>query len=247
MAKSKSPAFQFYPKDWLSDLNVMTMTPAQRGGYIQLLCVMWLEDDCSLPNNPQALCILSGLSEEEIGKVMECFVPHGDRLTQKRLQAEKKKQKEYSRKMSRAGKKGNAIKYGSKDTEGRLGDKEAVASARSSSSTSSSNKEKTNTKRISQKEKDEMDKHPMRAWMKDNTPTVRRMKIQPTPDQCDNLVQEYGKDIVKEVLLSMENHAPLLKKYKDVYFTANNWCKKRIIDNRGIGSTPTKASGNLLD
>ena len=32
--KNKSPAFQFYPKDWLADPDVACMTMAERGIYI---------------------------------------------------------------------------------------------------------------------------------------------------------------------------------------------------------------------
>ena len=42
-AVNKSPAFQFYPKDFISDLNVQMMTMEERGVYITLLCSAWIE------------------------------------------------------------------------------------------------------------------------------------------------------------------------------------------------------------
>ena len=45
----KSPAFQFYPKDWLTDPDVVCMNFAQKGAYITLLCYCWLEGQ--LPKN----------------------------------------------------------------------------------------------------------------------------------------------------------------------------------------------------
>lgn len=35
------PSFQFYPKDWLSDVAVRSLSPAARGIWIDLLCAMW--------------------------------------------------------------------------------------------------------------------------------------------------------------------------------------------------------------
>jgi hypothetical protein len=35
----KSPAFQFYPKDFLTDENVRVMSLQERGAYITLLCL----------------------------------------------------------------------------------------------------------------------------------------------------------------------------------------------------------------
>jgi hypothetical protein len=42
MAREQSPAFQFYPQDFLSDDKVMAMNAAARGVYIVLLCHCWL-------------------------------------------------------------------------------------------------------------------------------------------------------------------------------------------------------------
>ena len=40
---NKPPAFQFYPKDFLSDINVSVMSMEERGIYITLLSHCWLE------------------------------------------------------------------------------------------------------------------------------------------------------------------------------------------------------------
>lgn len=60
----KSPAFQFYPRDWLSSWRVQSMTPEQRGGYIQLLCHAWLQNpQGTLPDDPKILAQMSGLND----------------------------------------------------------------------------------------------------------------------------------------------------------------------------------------
>jgi hypothetical protein len=56
MVKPKPPAFQFYPKDWLSSKTVLRMTPAQCGYFINLLANAWDNDPPgTLPNDPDIL------------------------------------------------------------------------------------------------------------------------------------------------------------------------------------------------
>ncbi len=97
MASEKAPAFQFYPKDFLSDGKVAAMTMAQRGVYITLLSHCWLEG--SLPDDPRRLARMVGLSGSEFAKVwpslMSCFTAKGDALVHKRLDMERKKQDDY--------------------------------------------------------------------------------------------------------------------------------------------------------
>lgn len=113
----KSPAFQFYPKDWLSDVKVISMTPAQRGIYIQLLCFMWLEDDCSLPSDTGFLTHLTNGLQQDVNEVKKCFYEVDGRIHQKRLCKEKEKQKEFKEKASKAGKKSAERRWG-KDSIG---------------------------------------------------------------------------------------------------------------------------------
>ena len=61
MPKEKSPAFQFYPADWLSSTAISLMTPAEEGAYLRLLCHAWMDPMCSLPDDDAQLAILSRL------------------------------------------------------------------------------------------------------------------------------------------------------------------------------------------
>ena len=106
MAKEQSPAFQFYPKDWLSDDRVMAMTPAQRGCYVQLLATCWLA--VKLPDDPVALANISGVSElffsaEIWPAVGACFQRDGKFLRHKRLDEERRKQRVFRKRASSAG------------------------------------------------------------------------------------------------------------------------------------------------
>jgi uncharacterized protein YdaU (DUF1376 family) len=55
-----TPAFQFYPQDFL--VGTADMTPDEVGGYIRLLCHQWSKN--GLPNDDKRLRILSGVSDE---------------------------------------------------------------------------------------------------------------------------------------------------------------------------------------
>lgn len=137
----KRPSFQFYPKDFLADRRVATMSNEQRGGYMLLLCYMWQEEACALPNDNDELCSLSGLDIEKIRKVLMCFIAHPslpDHISHKRLLEEREKQDHRRKKMSDAGKRGNEKRWGKPKKEPSQGDHDPIANDRSSSPSSAS-------------------------------------------------------------------------------------------------------------
>lgn len=108
----KPPAFQFYPKDWLSSLNVLMMSPAQEGAYIRLLAYCWDSGDCSIPDDDEQLAIMSRLGEGWFKGgstvVRKCFITHPQKpgyLTNGRMLEEAQKQEAWKRKSSEGGKK----------------------------------------------------------------------------------------------------------------------------------------------
>jgi uncharacterized protein YdaU (DUF1376 family) len=109
---STSPAFQFYPKEYLSSAKIAMMTPAQEGAYWRLLAYCWLDPDCSIPDDDRVLAHLSRLGEGWLNGgstlVRECFTPHPTiqgRLVNLRLLAEREKQAEWRAKSSNGGRK----------------------------------------------------------------------------------------------------------------------------------------------
>jgi len=94
---SKSPAFQFYPKDWLADGNVRAMGHEARGIYIDLLAMYW--NDGGLPADPQSLarrvCVPFRTFQRLWPLIEPCFQRDGDSITSLRLEAEKVKQAAY--------------------------------------------------------------------------------------------------------------------------------------------------------
>lgn len=114
----KSPAYQRYPKDYLGDENVVVMTLEEEGAYNRLMDFCWMQG--SLPSDMRELAAMcKNVPVKRMQKMWErigrCFQPHPDhpgRLTHKRLDKEREKQAEWSRKSSEGGKKGSATRWG---------------------------------------------------------------------------------------------------------------------------------------
>jgi uncharacterized protein YdaU (DUF1376 family) len=109
-SKKRSPAFQFYPGDWLSSSKIAVMTPAEEGAYIRLLCHAWNDPHCSLPDDDEQLAIFSRLGEGWFNggstKIRACFQRHPkmhERIFNLRLLLERKKQLAWSRKSREGG------------------------------------------------------------------------------------------------------------------------------------------------
>ena len=103
--KTKSPAFQFYPADYLSDSNTIVFTAEQDGHYLRLLCLCWLEG--SIPIDPRPL--LKGgatISDECLNPILKCFRINRKKtaLIHPRLDAERCKQIAWREKSSEGGK-----------------------------------------------------------------------------------------------------------------------------------------------
>lgn len=103
----KAPAFQFYPKDFLSDSNVVAMSMQERGVYITLICICW--DDGSIPADVAALARLCATPPKAFARcwpaVSKCFKLAGDRLIHPRLQRERQKQREFRQRQADASRK----------------------------------------------------------------------------------------------------------------------------------------------
>lgn len=105
MAVEKSPAFQFYPKEFLTDGNVAGMSLQERGAYITLICICWQEG--SLPASADRLANMVSTPLKAFQKfwpsVRACFIERDGRLFHKRLDLERTKQEVYRRRQSDKG------------------------------------------------------------------------------------------------------------------------------------------------
>jgi len=116
---TSSPAFQFYPADFLFDENVVLMSLAGRGAYITLLCYCWREG--SIPADMTRLGRMCGTDSSAMAQLWSeleaCFEKAGDRYIHPRLEKERIKQQEYKAERSESGKKGALSRWSRVDEE----------------------------------------------------------------------------------------------------------------------------------
>ncbi len=141
MSREQSPAFQFYPRDFLCDDKVMAMSASARGCYIVLLCHCWLSG--SITSNVQELRRLSLYDGHDWprtwGQLEKAFVPRHGALVNPRIERERQKQATFREMKARAGQAG-----GKQKASRRLAQTLAKASPPSSSSSSSSSYPRNN-------------------------------------------------------------------------------------------------------
>lgn len=123
MAKEKPPAFQWYPKDYLSDAKVKRMTFTERGIYVHAMNVCWLEN--GLPVEVSEIGRSLEVQDlewfaEQWKNVAPCFKVHPKdktKLIHPRLEKEKRNQKK-NRKIWRE----NGTKGGRPNVSNNLGE-----------------------------------------------------------------------------------------------------------------------------
>ena len=141
--ENRPPAFQFYPADYLSDMNVILMDNQQGGCYWKLMCQEWLANGKGIPKDVNQLAKICGESGEEMAMLWEgikkCFKPHpkdDTKLIHPRLEKERKKINDNRKKRAKAGKQGANARW---QTHGnRIAKPMAKNGSSSSSSTSTS-------------------------------------------------------------------------------------------------------------
>jgi hypothetical protein len=80
--------------------------------------------------------------------------------------------------------------------------------------------------------------HPLRKWIAKDLPNVSKMKTQLTNQNCEDLIEEFGKKLIQNVLEAMENVNGIQKKYTSVNLTVRNWAKKRVEDHPELKPKP---------
>lgn len=109
----KSPAFQFYVKEFLSDANQAGMSLQETGAYIRLMCYEWNEQGKGIPDDAMRAARMVGATSAQMRKMWTalrgCFQTHATtphRIIHPRLELERKKQSAFHRRQSDNGKKG---------------------------------------------------------------------------------------------------------------------------------------------
>jgi len=112
--KTKSPAFQFYPADYLSDMNTIAFTAEQDGHYLRLLCICWLEGFIPAEHDKVRRLLKDGdtIDQQALIDVLSCFKLNmvSKTYSHSRLDKERKKQFEWRKKSSAGGKASALIK-----------------------------------------------------------------------------------------------------------------------------------------
>ena len=114
-----SPAFQFYPADFLTDENVVVMTNEEIGCYMKLLCYCWREG--TIPAEVAKLARLCGVDSTAMAllwpAIQKCFEQdrdQPDRLVHPRLEEEREKQEKFRAKKAEAGRDGAKSRWANK-------------------------------------------------------------------------------------------------------------------------------------
>ena len=93
------------------------------------------------------------------------------------------------------------------------------------------NEKENVTEKENEKEKDIVIPHSLQLFVK-NLKEVSRIKTQLTAENCQTLISNHGEEMVKEILLAMENTKGITNKYTSVYLTINSWALRRKSDVR---------------
>ena len=110
---NKSPAFQFYPQDFL--VGTAMLSAEETGAYIRLLCYQWTND--GLPNDKAILARIAGCDGNAIASVWDKFgICQDGKLRNTRLESIRVKQNEY-----RAKQKANSEKRWKNEENGKVG------------------------------------------------------------------------------------------------------------------------------
>lgn len=157
-AKStKSPAFQFYPMEFLGSSKVDVMSMTERGIYITLLSRCW--DENGLPTDLHRLARYVRMKHEQFDRLWrgsplhECFYERGGKLHNPRLDKERQKQAEYKRRQTDNGAKGGRPKGKPKEPVGYSGETQPKPKKTSSSLSSSLSPSLTKKERASTEQK----------------------------------------------------------------------------------------------
>lgn len=102
---NKSPAFQFYPDDFLGSPKVGTMTVEEIGVYTLLLCMDWNDTGFAYDEEDLARWCRCTVTQFRRAwkRVSRCFEERDGRLYNPRLDAERAKQQEWREKSAKGG------------------------------------------------------------------------------------------------------------------------------------------------
>jgi len=217
---NKSPAFQFYPGDFLSDENVISMTFEERGIYITLLCSCWIQG--SIPADPDKIMrLLPGYSNENgvPNQVLECFKEmEGDskRLVHHRLEKERNKQDEWREKSSQAGKKSAEIRQNKAKLKGGSNLVEPKSNSSVFSLQSSSSSLNLNTHTIYENFEEDWNLYPRKAGNKIKARVCYHKSVGKDPDKRKQFLEKMQLYVANTDLEYLKHGETFFRNWKDL-------------------------------
>lgn len=245
------PAFQIYPKDWITDSRYLAMSPEVRGLYLHLIFIDWIGD--GFPAHQMS--VLSGYQwhdkdgsmrdAEDHGTAMallsECFEPHPSKdgyLSSPRLQAERKKQELRRAEKSEAGKKGAKSKWNkgvSTDGTAILLPSVCHRSANGKRLTNDGSSSSSSSSIITTEGSTIVDPSSVTPSRIKPEKISIAPKLSMTKEQAQGLVEEFGREsceyykkICSDYLLSKG------KTMKDAAAFMRNWIRREIAERKGF-------------
>ena len=201
------PFYKFTANEWLTG-DICFESFDVQGLFISVCATYWSKD-CSITLS-RLKQRLSNASEEQ----WQCLIDGGyikvdkDNVSISFLDEQMSELSEQHRKKVEAGRKGG----------------EASAKQRSS------NAQATVKHRDIEVEVDkdvEVDKeHKLITWISANATRVNKMKEPLTFEQCTKLKEDFHNEFIMEILTSMHNYEPLLRKNRNANLTFRNWANR---------------------
>lgn len=228
--RDRSPSFQFYPGDWLTDPKLNLCSPATKGVWMDILCHMYLSDepgflvfgDVVLDAN--GIQKLSKMNPKTFQKVFIELTTFGiiqrdenGRFFSKRMVNDERTRQQW-REIGKLGGNPKLKKKENPKVNPKVNTPENLFPTSSSSSSSSN---------INTHSFECVSTHPIVLEIQKSFPAVSKMKLPLTDDQAEQLLTEFSKIEITEILEAMENVPTIATKYKSTFLTIKNWMKVR--------------------
>ena len=233
-SRERSPAFQFYAADWLTDPSLRMCSHETRGVWIDLLSIMFLSDEIGVLMinehilDSKGIQKLTGLSQKKFKKTFDELTKFGIlKLDEKnRYFSKRMVNDERIRQIRRdVGQLGGNPKLMEKKSKGsnlvnRL-DKQTNNQNQTPSFSSSFSSSLNNINSINIDER----KNNLMIYIDENCPNIKKMKTQINFEQSEKIMTLESFQNICDVLDQMENFKPLVSKYTSVNLTIKNWLK----------------------
>lgn len=219
--------FPFYPADWLSSASVKRLPREARSMYLDLLCYMWQEKDCSLPSEITDLCAIldtdrSPIVQRIVDTTMQVS-DDGARITNARLKMEHDKANDIYQKQVNGGIARAKSMWGKKNPSNRSPNRSPNRSGVASADRSPTPNQNQNQNQ-NQKEKNIYLRFVLLT--KDEEEKLREkltVHFQIFLDRLDGYIGQIG--------------TQKAAKYKSHYDTILNWWRKDIAEGKISGTT----------